>query len=216
MQSDANRSRLVASIVIPTKNRAALLGRFLPSLAEQSITEPYEIIIVDNGSSDSTAEVAGKAAERWPHIRRIVEDRPGSAYACHAGAVAASAPLLIFIDDDMRAEIDLVGRHVAAHREAPNVCVLGNVLSASSRHPFERMMAYIFDGPRKTLAQRPPTPSDYWSGHVSMARDLYFRLGGYNKSFAEIGYGKDFDFGGRLIAAGIELRFIPEIITYHH
>lgn len=205
-----------ASIIIPTKNRASLLQRFLPSLAEQNVADPYEIIVVDNGSTDSTASVVERAAARWPHIRRIVETASGSARALHTGALAARAPILIFVDDDMRVVPDLVARHLEAHRENPGSCVLGQIVSAPGRHPFDRMQAYIFDGPRSTWANRRPEPSDYWSGNVSLARELYFRLGGYNQKFAEIGYGKDWDFGMRLVAAGVKLVFAPEALSYHH
>ncbi len=207
---------LAASLIVPTKNRAAMLARFLPSLAEQSVDEAYEIIVVDNGSTDSTAKVVEEASARWPHVRRIVEEKPGSAHACHSGATAARSPILLFLDDDMLAVPELAAHHLQAHRENPRSCVLGHVLSAPGRHPFERMMAYIFDGPRQSLAHRQPAPSDYWSGNVSLARDLYFQLGGYNKTFAEIGYGKDHDFGNRLVAAGVKLVFAPAALTYHH
>ncbi len=205
-----------ASVIIPTKNRAALIKRFLPSLAEQNVAEPYEIIVVDNGSTDSTAAVVNEAVARWPHIRMISEQISGSARALHSGALAAHSPILIFVDDDMRAVPDLVAHHLQAHRDNPGSCILGHIISAATRHPFDRMQAYIFDGPRGTLANRRPEPSDYWSGNVSLARDLYFSLGGYNMKFAEIGYGKDVDFGIRLVAAGVKLHFAPEALTYHH
>jgi glycosyltransferase involved in cell wall biosynthesis len=212
----ADRNHPAVSIVVATRNRAVMLERFLPSLAEQSVAEAYEIIVVDNGSTDATAEVVSRMAQRWPHIRRVVEPAPGSAHALHTGARAARAPMLLFVDDDMRAVPDLVARHLQAHREHPGACVLGHILSAPGRHPFDRMQAYIFDGPRLSLAQRPPEPSDYWSGNVSLASELYFRIGGYNQKFAEIGYGKDHEFGMRLVAAGVELVFAPEALTYHH
>lgn len=205
-----------ASIIIPTRNRAALLERFLPLLAEQSVSDPYEIIVVNNGSTDSTANVVGEAAKRWPHVKMIVEQIPGSARACHTGAAAAKSPIVVFIDDDMSVDPDFVSHHLRAHRETPGNCILGHILSAPSRHPFERMLAYIYDGPRTTLAHRQPEPSDYWSGNVSMARDLYFQLGGYNEEFARIGYGKDVEFGMRVVAAGVKMRFVPEAISYQH
>ena len=207
---------LSASIIVPTRNRAELLKRFLPLLAEQSARDSYEIIVVNNGSTDSTAAVVSDAAKKWTHIRMIDEPWLGSARAIHTGAAAAKSPILIFIDDDMSVGADFVARHLAAHRESPGDCVLGQILSAPGRHPFERMLAYIYDGPRNTLPYRQPEPSDYWSGNVSMARELYFRLGGYDEEFAKIGYGKDIEFGMRLVAAGVKMRFVPEAISFQH
>jgi glycosyltransferase involved in cell wall biosynthesis len=205
-----------ASVVIATRNRAVLLERCLASLAEGSTDEPYEIVVVDNASTDSTAAVVDRAATRWPFVRRVSESRPGSARALHTGASNAHADVLIFVDDDMVAVPRFVAHHLRVHREHPGCCGLGDIRSAPSRHPFDRMQAYIFDGPRISLASRAPAPSDYWSGNASLARATYFSLGGYREEFGDIGYGKDVDFGQRLVAAGIPLRFVPQALTHHH
>lgn len=204
------------SVIIPTKNRAEMVRRFLPTLAEQTTSEHYEIIVVDNGSTDSTIEVVTELSSRWPFIRLITESKPGSAAACHAGALAAKAPLIMFVDDDMLAVPELVEEHLHKHVESPESCVLGQILSAESEHPFERMLAYIFDGPRLSLPNRDPEPSDYWSGNVSMPRSVYLGLGGYNQVFSQLGYGKDVDFGKRLVEAGIPIVFAEKALTLQH
>ena len=201
---------------MPTRNRAGLLARLLPSWAEQLTQAPYEVIVADNGSTDQTAPTVREASGRWPHVRVIVEPRPGGARARHAGAVAAQSPLLIFMDDDMRADPSLVAEHMRAHEESPGGVVLGNIVSAPGRHPFDRMMAYIYDGPKKSLAGREPTAQDYWSGNVSLPRDLYFRLGGYSDALAELRCGEDMEFGLRLAAAGVKMRFMQKALTHHH
>ncbi|HWP41977.1 MAG TPA: glycosyltransferase [Blastocatellia bacterium] len=216
MDAGSTSKDLAASIIVPTRNRADLVARFLPSLADQATSEPYEVIYVDNGSTDSTKDLILESSERWPHVRMIEERRAGGARARHAGALAARSPLLIFVDDDMLAEPNLVAEHLRAHKEAPGGCVLGNIISAPGRHPFERMMAYIYDGPKSTLASREPTAQDYWSGNVSISRELYFRLGGYSEELASLRCGEDMEFGLRMVAAGIRLRFAERAVTHHH
>jgi glycosyltransferase involved in cell wall biosynthesis len=208
--------RFAASLIVPTRNRAGLLGRLLPSWAEQATQAPYEVIIADNGSTDETASVVREASGRWPHVRMIVEPRPGGARARHAGALAAESPLLIFVDDDMSADPALVEEHVRAHAESPGMVVLGNIVSAAGRHPFERMMGYIYDGPKRSLHGREPSAQDYWSGNVSLARDLYLRLGGYSDVMAELRCGEDMEFGLRLTQAGVKMRFAQKALTHHH
>jgi len=206
----------VISVIVPTKNRAEMLERFLPTLADQTTAEPFEIIVVDNASTDNTAEVIARLSERWPYVRLIREERSGSAAACHAGAVAARGQLIMFVDDDMKAVPDLIAEHLKYHNSDGLVCVLGDVVSAESDHPFERMLAYIFDGGRQTLKAGTPVAVDYWSGNVSMPRSLYLELGGYDQKFSQLGYGKDIDFGNRLLKKGIPLVFEPRARTYHH
>lgn len=216
MAVGSSSDNLAASVIVPTRNRAQFIERFLPSLACQNLPESYEIIVADNGSTDATPTVVHKLAQRWPHVRMITVARAGGARARHAGAVAAQAPLLIFVDDDMRAEPDLIAEHLRKHREAPGGVVLGRMLSAPGRHPFERMMAYIYDGPMSDLEHRAPGPFDFWSGNVSMSRELYFRLGGYSEALAELRCGEDMLFGLRLSAAGVPIHFAAGAITHHH
>ena len=216
MAAGLSSDNFVASVIVPTRNRAEFIERFLPSLADQNVSEPYEVIVADNGSTDTTAMVVQRMARRWPHIRMISEAKPGAARARHAGAMAAQSPLLIFVDDDMRAEPDWVAEHLRMHRETPGGVVLGRMLSAPGSHPFERMMAYIYDGPMSALARRAPGPFDYWSGNVSISRELYFGLGGYSEALAELRCGEDMLFGLRLSAAGVSVRFATEATTHHH
>ncbi|MBL8123578.1 MAG: glycosyltransferase [Pyrinomonadaceae bacterium] len=204
------------SVIIPTKNRAEMVRRFLPSLAEQATMEPYEIIVVDNGSTDSTIEVVTELSSNWPFIRLITESKPGSAAACHAGAIAAKAPLIMFVDDDMLAVPEFISEHLRSHRENVNACVLGRVVSAESNHPFERMLAYIFDGGRQTLIKGEPVAVDYWSGNASLSRATYLEMGGYDQVFSSLGYGKDIDFGFRLLERGVNLVYAANAVTYHH
>lgn len=204
---------LAASLIVPTRNRGESLARFLPALAKQNLDRPYEVIIVDNSSTDSTPSVIRDVASRWPHVRSITEAKPWPAR--NEGALAAKSPLLIFVDDDMQTDGNFVAEHLRLHRESPGGVVLGNIISVPGRRPFDRMMGYIYDGPRQTLAHREPAANDFWSGNVSMSRDLYFKFGGYSEEMSDLSC-QDIEFGLRLVAAGVPMRFAPRALTYHH
>jgi glycosyltransferase involved in cell wall biosynthesis len=207
--------RPFATVVIATRDRAARLEQCLASLADSQPSEPFEIVVVDNGSTDATPAVVRQASQRWRNVRLASEPKPGSARALQTGALGARGRVLIFVDDDMVAVPRFVDYHIRAHREHWGDCVLGDVRSAPGPKPFDRMLAYVFDGPRGTLGEREAGPLDYWSGNASMSRDLYLGLGGYRDEFGDLGYGKDIDFGHRLVAAGVRLRFVKEALTYH-
>jgi glycosyltransferase involved in cell wall biosynthesis len=85
------------SVVIPTKDRKELLGACLESLRRQTLA-PSQLIVVDNGSSDGTAEFV---RERFPGVIVAREARPGVDRARNRGVAEATAPLVAFADDDV-------------------------------------------------------------------------------------------------------------------
>ncbi len=91
------------SVIVPTRNRAALLGRMLDGLRRQSCSSDiaYEVIVVDNGSSDATPQVIRDAAPYFPHFAGITEAVPGLHAARHAGLRRSSGEILVYCDDDI-------------------------------------------------------------------------------------------------------------------
>src|SRR5215475_7873344 len=96
----------VASIIVPTRNRAASLARTLQSLCAQRLQAGYQLLVVDNGSTDETRKVAQEAIATNPQqmIQYIQEPVPGLLSGRHRGALEAKSDLLIFVDDDIEAE----------------------------------------------------------------------------------------------------------------
>jgi glucosyl-dolichyl phosphate glucuronosyltransferase len=115
------------SVVISTYNRCTLLERALRSVLAQhpEATPPFEVIVVDNNSTDATAEVVHRFARSNDHVRYVFEHRQGLSNARNAGIAAARAPLVAFTDDDVRAEPDWVAAIVGAFADHPDVDVVG-------------------------------------------------------------------------------------------
>lgn len=94
--------KISISVIIPTRNRAALLKRTLNSLAAQTLPqENYEVLVVDNGSTDDTGEVCRAWAVQRDSFRVLHDARPGLHVGRHAGLRAATAPFLVYLDDDI-------------------------------------------------------------------------------------------------------------------
>ena len=92
------------SVIIPTRNRAAVLEEALDSIAEQRLRpDAYEVIVVDNGSTDNTPDVVAAAEAKLPNMRYILEQEPGLHAGRHRGLQEASGELLTFADDDIEA-----------------------------------------------------------------------------------------------------------------
>src|SRR6516164_5712134 len=93
------------SVIIPTYNRLEDLKACLFSLRDQDIREvDWEVIIVDNGSSDGTgAWSKDQVGGSNPQVRYVWEPMPGLLSGRHRGAAEANGHILIFIDDDIQA-----------------------------------------------------------------------------------------------------------------
>jgi glucosyl-dolichyl phosphate glucuronosyltransferase len=89
------------SVIISTRDRASILPVSLGSLANQDGAVPFEVIVVDNGSSDATPEVLAAWCRDHPIFRTTREDRPGLSRGKNAGIAIAEGSLLLFTDDDV-------------------------------------------------------------------------------------------------------------------
>jgi glucosyl-dolichyl phosphate glucuronosyltransferase len=94
------------SCIVPTLNRSALLRNALRSLINQNVSQNlYEILVIDNGSTDDTKKVSHQIIGETPDrdIRYIFEPEPGLLAGRHRGVLEAKGELLVFVDDDIEA-----------------------------------------------------------------------------------------------------------------
>lgn len=94
----------VISVIVATHSRAPLLARTLEALARQDWPrEAFEVIVVDNASTDDTAATMTEVAQRpdSPRLVLLAESRPGKTFAVNTGLAAARGQLLVFTDDDV-------------------------------------------------------------------------------------------------------------------
>src|SRR5512142_1167004 len=110
------------SVVIPTFNRAGLIGTTIPALMNQQVGEfSYEVVFVSNGSSDNTEAVLSEAAARYDGKLRYIVIAPtgGPAAPRNVGIRAARGNAIVILDDDVLPDPDLVLRHAEFHRDHP-------------------------------------------------------------------------------------------------
>lgn len=98
---------MAISIIIPTLNRASLLELAIKSFCLQNLSpDNFEILVVDNGSTDNTKDITETAINAFPshQIRYIYEPEPGLLSGRHRGALETKSDILTFVDDDIEAD----------------------------------------------------------------------------------------------------------------
>ncbi|MBV9272215.1 MAG: glycosyltransferase family 2 protein, partial [Candidatus Eremiobacteraeota bacterium] len=120
------------SIVIATKDRARYLERALESFGKQIGAPSFEVIVVDNGSTDDTRGVIerARAGQRFD-VRYLYEERPNRGAARNRGIAAAEGYLVLFCDDDVYAPPGFLAAHEAAHSTS-SLVVVGPIINVPS------------------------------------------------------------------------------------
>jgi len=134
--ASGERAALALSVVLPTYNRRASLLRTLASILDQRTTRRYEVIVVDNNSTDDTRAAVLDANARGVPVRYVLEPQQGVSYARNAGIAHARAPLIAFVDDDVSVDanwIETICRTFEQHADVD--CVGGRVLPAWEVEP---------------------------------------------------------------------------------
>ncbi len=202
----------VVSVIIACRNGAETLPETLAGLASQVWDRPWEIILVDNGSTDASAAVFADFATAHPALTcRIVDasDRRGKSYALNIGIAAAHAPAVVFCDAD-----DVPGEGwLAAMGKA-----LATEILVASRVDFNRLNTGWVresrsDHQARTLEPLPFLPSLVHAGGGTMGiqRRLVEEIGGFDPEFV---YSEDTEFSLRAQLAGHRIAFVPEAVMH--
>jgi len=191
------------SVVIATRDRAALLADALDSLALQQGAPPFEVVVADNGSSDATpAVVAERAAAFGGELRRVFVPEPNRGVARNRGVEAASGEVLVFVDDDVVLPGGFLAAHAREHAALRNVTVAGPIVNVPSRD----------DRPVPTVANA--SRAFFCTCNASLARRAFEAAGGFDPRFDLYGW-EDTDLGIRLRRAGLKRVFAWDAFLYH-
>lgn len=198
------------SVVVPTRNRSAKLAATIDSLLAQTYPrERYEIIVVDNDSTDDTARVI----QSYPHVRyEFVNHRHSSYAARNRGVAVARGEVLAFIDDDAVAHPDWLANGVEWFAHPQVGCVAGRTDAlnpASDVANFQARSPHLFPGPEVETAEAygVPTVNCFWR------RATIDAIGLFNE---ELKSGGDFDLTFRLRKDGRWcVRFAEHALVRH-
>lgn len=198
------------SVIIPCFNAADTIAVQLEALANQNWSEPWEVIVSDNGSTDDTVAVAEQYQSKM--ALRVVDssDRKGAAHARNVGVLAAASEAIAFCDAD--------------DEVAPGwVAAMGTALSCydfvACRREYEKLNEPWALKYRK-LSQvdglqeytDPPFLPHASSSTIGVKRSVHEAVGGFDETLLRL---QDTDYCWRIQLAGIELHFVPDAVVHY-
>jgi glycosyltransferase involved in cell wall biosynthesis len=200
------------SVIVPVRDRREMLRDLLKGLDNQTFSD-FEVIVVDDGSTDGSEELARESVIGGRPVTVLQSGGGGALAARRLGVEHATGSLLAFTDSDCVPDPGWLEHAVAAVDDGAEM-VNGFTRPARPLRPMERSMASGTEGLYPTC-------------NIFFTRDLYDRLGGFDPDAASrwrfrvtnrakgLGFGEDTLIGWEAVRAGADTRYVPESIVEH-
>lgn len=193
------------TVAVSTFSRASLLPRLADALARQTLpTDRFEVVIVDDGSTDDTSQVLERLVATVPFSLRVVRQaNRGAAAGRNAAWRAGRAPVVAFTDDDCAPQPAWLEAGLAALHSGARVVIGGTIPDPAEAH----LLAHPF---ARSLTM------DH--GRFFQTANVFYRradlesVDGLDEAFTT---GEDTDLGLRVLALGGEAAFVPEALVHH-
>ncbi len=198
----------VFSAIICTRNGAATLRECLAALAQQSHPH-FEVLVIDDGSTDATPEIA----REFPFVKYHRQDHAGLSAARNLGTRLAQGQIIAFTDDDCVPDEDWLLKLSAAFDAETCVAAGGPNLAPPPRTNTEAVVAAAPGAPAHVLAS--DLEAEHLPGcNLAILKSALEAIGGFREEFTAAG--DDVDVCWRLQADGGKLFFIPSAVVWHH
>lgn len=213
-----------ASVIVCTFNRCQLLADCLASLVVQQIpTSEYEVLVVDNGSTDRTRHTVGEWAARAPNIKHVMEPFTGLARARNTGLRAAAGEVVAFLDDDAVASEGWLAAMLAAYDRWEGIAAVGGPIELVWPKPrpiwlspsFHTWFSGLDLGSEARLLGDSETP---FGTNMSLRRDA-LPSGGFVPELGHrgkrLGYNDEVELFARLRGDGHAIAYEPAALVQH-
>lgn len=193
-------------VVIPAYNAAADIGACLVALRRAGFDGPGDVVVVDDGSADRTAEIARAAGA---HVLETPENA-GAAAARNLGARHCTAPIILFVDSDVVVAPDVRKRVIAAFQSRGTDAVFGAYDANPAAPGLVSQYRNLLH--RHVHLAGPDAPRTFWTGLGAVRRAAYNAVGGFDPGQRMM---EDVEFGLRLTEAGHTIRLDPHLNGQH-
>ncbi len=199
----------MVSVVVPAYNSQKTIKGLLDSLCVQDFKEPYEIIVVDDGSTDSTALIASE----YTNIRLIKQVNAGPAAARNKGVSLAKGEIILFTDSDCEVFPDWISQMVLPFRQDPQVIGVKGAYRTRQKEVIARFVQLEYeDKYDKMKKEKYIDFIDTYS--AGFKKDIFLNAGGYDTSFP-VACSEDIELSYQLSAKGYKMVFNPDAIVFH-
>jgi glucosyl-dolichyl phosphate glucuronosyltransferase len=217
------------TVILCTYNRCGDLARALDSVmaSEMPASVLWEVLVVDNNSSDQTRELIEDFCRRYPgRLRYLSEPQPGKSYALNAGIREASGDVLAFADDDANVEPTWLWNLTQSLNNGEWAGAGGRIILGwpsslpswlSTEGPYSRHCFPGFDHGLQAKALNAPP----FGANMAFRKEMFDKYGLFRTDLGPSAvsdvppHSEDTEFGRRLIAGGERLRYEPGAIVYH-
>lgn len=210
------------SVVICTHNRAAILQQCMDSILLQLIPqEYYEVIIIDNNSTDKTAALVQTYCAKYPNVQYFFESKQGLSHARNRGYQVAQSEWAVYIDDDAKVRPDYLSRALAIIQKEHFDCFGGMYYAwflfgkpnwlpeGFGDKELVRADLGLIDGRTGWLS----------GGNMAVKKKVLEAVGGFDPDFGmkgqTIAYGEENDLQQKLLDRGYKIGFDPDLIIDH-
>jgi len=196
------------SVIVCSYNGAKTLAACLDSLGKLNYPD-YEVILVDDGSTDDTADIAAQ----FPHVVYIHQTNHGLSYARNAGAKAARGEVLAYTDSDCMADADWLYYLIGTLTSGDYAGVGGPNIAPPAENWIQACVASAPGGPSHVLL------TDVVAEHIPGCNMAFYKwafenVGGFDPEYRKAG--DDVDFCWRLQQSGGVIAFSPTAMVWHH
>ncbi|MCE1245148.1 MAG: glycosyltransferase [Firmicutes bacterium] len=194
------------SVVICTHNRADLLAGSIMTLDKQEGIESsdYEIVVVDDGSTDHTRDAVEKLKTKVP-VSYYFKDWGGRAEARNLGIEKAQGEIIVFVDDDVLAPPHFLLSHLKEYKDGEKTVVRG---------PIVNVQEYVII-PDFTPKMFHMSGAFFCTCNASSTRKILMEIGGFDPGFKEYGF-EDNEIGWRLRQHGCKVNFSMDAYIFHY
>lgn len=221
-------NKIKFSIVIPTRNRAQDLDNCLKSIKGQTF-QNYEVIIVDDNSTDNTKEISKKFNTRYIYHK----ERTGQSIGKNDGAKAAKGEILVFIDDDCVADNNWLENILQAFNSSRSIAIVGGKIINLGKHNVINLHSLplwpilfphrnetgrlLFFGIITTNFEKEHTQYVDWVSATNMAikKDIFQKVKGFDSNFFGHCAFEEPDICSRIKNLNFEILFQPSAICIH-